>query len=141
MTIIDQSINISRALFPVIYKDKKKAVYRTFHFAYLFYKSTLISIGVNSFVANPKIHKLGIKFKNRKQYLYGQPHAEMSAISKIIGKFHINKKCILISIRLSHNLMLQNALPCKECLCVIKGFGIKHVYYSTKNQTIDYLYN
>lgn len=141
MKIIDESIELARALFPIAYKEKEKGIYRTFHFAFIFYKSTLISVGVNSFKENPKIYKLGKKFRNRKQYLYAKQHAEMDAISKIIGKFYIDKKCILISLRLSANLNLQNARPCKECYNVIRAFGIKHIYYSTKDQTIDYLYN
>ena len=70
-------------------------------------------------------------------------HAEIDALNKLPftnGKKKININ--LLVVRLSSNNKIQNSKPCNNCitkmnsLVVLKGYKLKHVYYSDNDENI-----
>lgn len=77
-----------------------------------------LSMGTNS----------NIKFK-----FMPSRHAEIDAISKIIGKKNKPKELDMLVIRLTKTGLLAESRPCYHCLCFMERSTInfKNVYYST----------
>lgn len=127
--IVDKSLEISKDLFPVVYSNKKK--YGCFHFAFIYRRNTLLSIGQNSYEPNNKALALANRFGLNKIKKHPYLHAEMSAISKIWGREYIDNTMKMVVIRLNKNFELQNSKPCKSCSTVIKALGVERIWYST----------
>ena len=65
-------------------------------------------------------------------------HAEIDAINKIKKKKNLPKQVDIVVIKLTKSGQLGESRPCYHCLCSLErsNLNIKHVYYSTKNNTI-----
>lgn len=70
-------------------------------------------------------------------YNHGTVHAEKSALSKIWPNKRVG--CRLLSIRITKTGLLRMALPCEECMALIKESGIRVIDYSTENGEIKRL--
>ena|ERR1700677_3139914 len=66
---------------------------------------------------------------------HGLRHAEDRTISKCWDT--VQKGSILISIRVTVGGLLANGKPCEACEKLIRASGIKTVFYSTAERTIE----
>lgn len=131
MKFIDNSIALAHSLFSSAYSNKKG--YQCFHFAFMYDKNRLISIGQNdSNQPNPKAIKFSNKFgfveAYRRQYL----HAEISAISRLWGKFHIDNRVKMVILRLNKSGKLCASKPCPNCQAVLNALNITKIWYSNE---------
>lgn len=137
MRIIDNSIELAHSLFPSAYADKGK--YQSFHFSFVYERNKLIAVGQN-IIHIP--HAKAIKFSNkfgfvephRNKYL----HSEISALSKMYGRFHIDGRLKLVNIRLNKDMQLCNSKPCPNCRVVLDAFGLNRVWYSNEKGEVVY---
>jgi hypothetical protein len=132
MKRIDKSLGMAFDLFPK-YHQPMSGQYRPYHFAFLYKKNKLVSIGVNSYDPSPKILYLANRFNVQKYKQYNYAHAETDAISKAWGKFYLDSSFSFVIIRLNRFGMLQNSKPCANCQSIIDSIGINDVWWSTKN--------
>ena len=136
MKIIDNSIQLACALFPEVYASKKK--YQSFHFTFIYERNKLISIGQNIIdIPNAKAIKFAKKFGTVEPYRSKFLHAEISALSKLYGKFHIDGRLKLVSLRLNKDMKLCNSKPCENCQIVLDAFGLNRVWYSNQEGKIE----
>jgi cytidine deaminase len=69
-------------------------------------------------------------------------HAEIDAINKLSSNTRKNTIVNLLVVRLSSNNKIQNSKPCNNCiqkmnyLIELKGYKLKHVYYSDNDEKI-----
>lgn len=128
MKVIDKSIELTRDLFPQYYQSR-----RCIHFAFIYKRNTLLSIGTNDYRPSRKAVKLAKQFnlsvKNESL------HAEMDAIQKLLGRYYINRSLKLISLRLNRHGEIKNAKPCGRCSKIIRGFDMR-VWYSAADGQI-----
>lgn len=104
------------------------------HFAFIFKKNKLLSIGQNDPTStNAKSTKLAKRFGAKKPLIYPYIHAEIDAISKLWGKLYIDKIFTLVSIRLNRHGELRISKPCKDCQIVLKGLCIPVIFYDGKS--------
>lgn len=104
------------------------------HFAFIFKKNKLLSIGQNDPTStNAKSRKLAKRFGAKKPLVYPYIHAEIDAISKLWGRIYIDKIFTLVSIRLNRHSDLRISKPCKDCQIVLSGLCIPVIFYDGKN--------
>ncbi len=124
-----QSLDIAKSILPKIDTNRNN---KNFHFAFGYRKNKLLAIGQN----NPeKTHtsalRLSQKFKTNIEYPY--LHAETDLISRLWGKYYIDKNLKMVIIRLNRNGELRNSKPCKRCSKIIKALGINKISWSINN--------
>lgn len=135
MKFIDKSIELAYSLFPQAYANKTKS--KSFHFCFAFERNKLISIGQNiTEIPNAKAVKFAQKFGSPQPYRSDRLHAEISALSKLYGKYYIDNHVKLVVLRLN-KYGLCNSKPCPNCQEVLDGFGITKVWYSTNEGKIE----
>ena len=103
--ICAQSLDIAKSILPKIDTNRNN---KNFHFAFGYRKNKLLAIGQN----NPeKTHtsalRLSQKFKTNIEYPY--LHAETDLISRLWGKYYIDKNLKMVIIRLNRNGELRNS--------------------------------
>jgi len=103
---------------------------RTRHYAFILNKNKILSIGCNSLKTHPKLFKYGYH-KN------AGIHAELSALIKSGSISHSNNK--LITFRFDKSGELNNGKPCSFCQRALKDVGIKEVWYSCEEGSINKL--
>jgi len=130
--IVQKSITISQQLFPSTYSLRSK--YQTFHFAFIYKRNTLLSIGQNSYEFNNKALKFANLYGVQEKRKYPSLHAEISAISKIFDREYIDNSMKMVVIRLNKMGELRNSKPCPACQSVIDALGIERIWYSEKNR-------
>jgi len=130
MKILDKAEKKAKQLFPYVFDTYRGG--RTFHFAFAFCRSQLIDYGINSYEADSRIHKLGIKHNIRKYSKYAMAHAEADLVTRLL-KYPINNKYNIVCIRLNRFFHIGNARPCVDCRCCLSLLKIKKIYYSTPN--------
>jgi hypothetical protein len=119
---------ISRA-----FAGKSRSSQRCRHFSFIFDRSKLLSIGINS----GKTHPLNLRYNyvNRENDSIGSfvgTHSEMSAVLKLGPKSC--KGLIMVNTRMNRNDEMDYSFPCKGCMDMIKKLGFKSVFYTTKNK-------
>ena len=135
MKFIKRSVKIAQSLFPQAYEDRSG--YRTYHFAFGWYKNTLLEIGQNRPDApSGRALKFAKKFNNTQTIKYPFLHAEVDLISRLWGRFHINNKLKVVVIRLNKFGELQNSKPCSNCSAILDGLQVNKVWWSTKKGKI-----
>lgn len=128
MNILKQSLSTSLSLLPRA-KKYRSGNNKFFHFAFLYHKNNLISIGQNNpDKTNTRALKIAKKFNLDTTYPY--LHAETDAISKIWNTYDINSNLTMVIIRLNKHGKLRNSKPCTKCKQVLEGVGINKVYWS-----------
>ena len=126
-TILQKSINYSMELF----NDSLNAHQ---HFAFIFRRNKLISIGQNETTSTDnRGRKIAKRFGAKKHVEYPFIHAEVDAISRNWGVTCLSKKHQLVSIRLNSHRELRMSKPCNDCNLIIKSLGIRVVYFDGKN--------
>lgn len=134
MRFLEKAIDISFQLFPKAYSAKDK--YKAFHFAYLFERNNLISIGQNSYSFSNKALYFANRYSIFSKKKYPSLHAEIDAFSKAWGKYYIDSNTKLVVIRINRFGEFQNSRPCKDCYSVIQGLNINKVWYSTTSSIV-----
>lgn len=128
---LQRAIEISFA-----FAGKKKFKQRCRHFSFIFDRTRLVSIGLNSY----KTHPLNLKYnyinkeKIRISSIVGT-HSEMSAVIKL-GK----KDCqglTIVNTRINRKNELDYCYPCSGCLDMIKKLGFKNVFFTNKEKKFE----
>ena len=132
---IDKSAQIACQLFPERYENKRR--YQMFHYAFLWKKNRLISIGQNS-VDKPCAKDLYFakRFNTKRRIKFPYIHAEVNAIQKLWGKVQIDSSFSLVSLRMSRGCILRNAKPCRDCRSILSALGIEDIWWSNKSGEI-----
>lgn len=126
MSKFDRSIEISKKLFPMV--EKIPGRYRTFHFAFIWQRNNLLSVGINDpYNVNAKAIYFASLFNINH---FGTLHAEIDAISKLWGKIQIGKKHDMIVIRLNKWGELGRSDPCNKCSKVLSNLKFKKILSS-----------
>jgi len=137
MKILDKNfykaIEISYA-----FAGKCKSSHRCRHFSFIFDRTKLLSIGMNSC----KTHPLNLRYKyvNRQNdpiSSFVGTHSEMSAVIKLGLKDC--RGLTIINTRINRSNQLDYSFPCKGCIDMIGKFGFSCVYYTTKNKDFEML--
>lgn len=138
MRIIEESIDISYSLLPKSIKSREKNM--VFHFAYIFKKNKLISIGQNNpEKTHPTAKKFSDRFKTGLEYPY--LHAEIDAISKVWNQYKIDESMSLIVFRFNKYGVLRYSKPCKTCSKIISALSFGEVWWSTNGKCLSNIKN
>ena len=128
ISILKQSLGIATDILPSVTSRRRKN--SAFHFAFGFKKNKLIAIGQNDpEKTNTKAIRLSKRFKTDIKYPY--MHAETDLISRLWGKYYIDKSLSVVVVRLNRNGELRNSKPCKRCNKILKALDITKVWWST----------
>jgi len=128
---LQRSVEISYA-----FADKRSLWQRCRHFSFIFDRSRLVSMGVNSY----KTHPLNLKYNyiNKKKeninYLVGT-HSEMSAVIKL--GLNNCSGLVLVNVRINRKNELDYSFPCSGCRDMIFKMGFDKVFYTTKNKVFE----
>jgi hypothetical protein len=126
MYVAEKSLRLARELFPEIHPQWKKA----YHACFIYRRNKLLSIGVNEPTRPSAIaFKFARKYGGRVRFPY--LHAEISAISKLIGRHNIGSDLKIVVIRINKSGELMFSRPCKHCRKVLDAFCLTKIYYST----------
>lgn len=111
--------------------------HRCAHFAFLVKKSRIMHMGQNSCKTHPKT--LEYNYDNYNDNLC-RIHAEFNVLVRgsIKEKTEDLSHYELINIRIDRKGNINNGRPCPGCRHVAQQFGIKHIYYSTAEGTVNY---
>ena len=139
MKIINQSLDIAQSCFKQEYDSRSG--YQTFHFAFIWKRSCLLSIGKNNLNnENPKALMFAEKFNVPDLVQWPYMHAEIDAVSKLWGKYHIDRSLKMVVIRLNRDFLLRNSKPCSKCQMILHPLGLtKRMWHSTNNGVISFI--
>lgn len=122
MKIVDKAISISSKL--VVDNNQYQ------HFAFIFLRNKLLSIGQNDMEnTSPKAIRFAKRFGAEKPLRFPFIHAEIDAISKLWGKRYIDSSLTLVSVRLNRFYEPRKSKPCKDCETVLKGLNLPFMYF------------
>lgn len=93
-------------------------------------KNRILSTGHNSTKTRPLQHRYNI-YRNFEDYDHScaKEHAEIAALSPLIGKEIDWKKVSIFIYRELKNGKIACSKPCAACSKLIKDLGIKNIYY------------
>lgn len=118
-------------------------------------KNTLLAVAVNEATKSTHRHRLGAVVFKRKHIISKAHNRSYRYCSRLDPKFtsfrtslHAEvgsilaakrdlKNTSLLVVRINPQGLLKLAKPCQKCLTFIQYVGIKKVYYSTEEGTID----
>lgn len=127
MKILGKSLEIALQLHSSRVVKQEYNVY-----AFLYDKNKLLSIGINDMTGeHAKVIKLAKRFKVGHFQKFPNLHAEIDAISKILGKRHLTGREKLVIIRLRRDGSTGLAKPCQDCQQILEALNFKDVWYST----------
>lgn len=124
--ILNRSLEIAATLsFPVENKTNMSC--------FIYQDSRLISIGQNNmFVPNNKAAYFAKRFNITHWKSFPYLHAEISAISRLWGKYYIQGKEKMVVVRLTKS-GTGLAKPCENCLLVLSALNLCEIYYTDNN--------
>jgi len=114
------------------FAGKRSLKQRCRHFSFIFDRSRLVSMGVNSCKTHPLNMRYNYvnRFNHRISGFVGT-HSEMSAVIKL-GEAEC-EGLTLVNTRINRRNELDYSCPCKGCLDMIVKLGFKSVFYTTKD--------
>lgn len=121
--------------FEMFYEDYDNSRYRTYHYAFLVRRNTILSIGKNQY-NTPRGRVISRYFNVPHYEQYDCIHAEADAIRQMWGK-NIRPRDKIIVIRVSND-GVQNSKPCKHCQKIIDALKLKSFYSSRSNERYIY---
>lgn len=134
MKILNRSLDIARKLYS--FTDKKPQV-----FCFVYSRTKLLSVGRNDMTTeNPKAIYFGKRFGSKHTIKYPFIHAEIDAISKLWGRYHItgSEKLVIVRYRkegssgqLRKSIVPALSKPCSNCNNIISAIGFRKVWYTT----------
>lgn len=126
------AINLLKAVEVSFYLAEDRGIWqRCRHFSFIFDRSKLLSIGLNSKKTHPK--NLKFSYLNKKKDVISDQigtHSELSAILRLENENY--KKLTLINTRINQKNQFDFSKPCEGCCQMILNFGIKDIYYTNK---------
>ncbi|MDD4081819.1 MAG: hypothetical protein PHD05_00395 [Sphaerochaetaceae bacterium] len=122
-------MNISKFL-KIAIEESKKSNHRQRCAAVIFKRNKIISKGFNTTQKSIK------HFKKKFQRWPGTIHAEVDAIIK--AKTDL-KRCSILVVRINRNGQLRLSKPCQYCQMYLDYIGIRKIYYTTNDATIQEL--
>ena len=136
MRFIKRSVDIAQSLFPRAYEERSG--YRTYHFAFGWYKNTLVAMGQNRPDApSGRALKFARRFNNTETIKYPFLHAEVDLISRLWGRRYINHKLKVVVIRLNRFGEMQNSKPCSSCANIFDALDVNKIWWSTKDGSVE----
>lgn len=121
--LIDTSTKIALKLNSAIDKS-----YR--HFAFIFVRNKLLSIGQNNMESTSGFtYQIGKRFNVEHNKEFPYIHAEIDAISRLWGKTHIGPRMSLVSLRLNKYGEYRRSKPCVNCTKVLDSLGLTVIYF------------
>ena len=125
MKIIDRSIELAYKLNQSTPKEFRHA-----HFATIWRKNKLISIGRNNPIStNGRTMYFARRYNLLKLKAFPFQHSEIDAIGRAWGKYYLDNSYTLVVLRIDKRGFLNNSKPCECCSCIINALGLK-TYYS-----------
>lgn len=98
------------------------------HFTFIVQNNSIISCGVNRSAEPPNY----LSYKR-----WQKIHSEFTAWKR--GKSFIKKgKFYIVNIRLNRSGLLRMSYPCQCCFRFLKNLGCTGVWYSNKNNSMEY---
>ena len=136
MKFIKRSVEIAQSLFPQTYEERTG--YRTYHFAFGWYKNKLLSIGQNrTDTPSGRALKFARRFNNTETIKYPFLHAEVDLISRLWGRHYINNKLKVVVIRLNRFGEMQNSKPCSNCSNILSALDVNKIWWSTNRGSVE----
>lgn len=131
--ILDRSVKTSHLLL-----ESTEQIHKFNHFCFIWKKNKLIAIGRNKPIATDRMALyFGKRYNVEKFKQYPFLHAEIDAISKCWGKYHLDSSYSMVVIRINRDGSFKNSKPCVHCQPIIKAIGLDDVYWSTEEGTIE----
>ena len=141
MNIINRSIKLTAELFPSAQETSLKERWRNkvYHFAYVYKKNRLLSIGQNyPRYPNNKVFSFAKRFGIKDWLSHPFVHAELDAISKLWGKYHIDSSLKFVVLRFNRFGQIKNSKPCSNCKKILNALDVVEVYWSNINGGFSY---
>ena len=138
MTVVTKSIEIAESMFPSEY-DRREG-YQAFHFCFIWKRNKLISTGTNNpNRENGRVVLFAQKFNVPDMIKWPYMHAEIDAISKLWGRYHINSSLKTVVLRINNRMQLKPSMPCNRCMPVLSGLGLdKRLWYSDNKKVVKH---
>lgn len=106
--------------------------------AFLIYRGKIVNFGVNSDKTSPlqSIYRKKTDLVSIPDFI-DKEHAEINLLRRTyFGDFDMRKvELVIISKRIDGSYRL--ARPCKTCMGAIRDYGIKKIWYTTNENTIE----
>lgn len=134
MKIINKSVEIAKAMFPAEYDSRQG--YQAFHFCFIWKRTNLLSVGVNDVDRmNGRMVTFAQKFNV--PVLWPYMHAEIDAVAKLWGRYHVDHSLKVVVLRLNKELKLRDSRPCKICMPILSQLGLTNkLWYSVNNKIV-----
>lgn len=100
------------------------------HFAFGFERNKLLAIGQNRYEYSADVLRIARRFNDRYRLAIPTKHAEIDLLSKMWGKYYIDKRIKIVVLRLSKRGRLINSKPCKSCQYILDAIGVTKIWYS-----------
>lgn len=125
---IAKSLSITKKMFRLKYNSNR---YQTYHFAFIFHKNKLVSVGINDPIKpNAKALYFGNRFNVEKYQKYSYLHAEISAIAKCWGRVHLDRTFSMVILRINRYGKIKNSKPCPNCFDILNVLNISDIWWS-----------
>lgn len=123
--ILRKSIDIAYSLFQ---PSREQAVY---HFSFGFHGNKLIGMGQNEPARpNGRAMKIAKIFCNNHFKEFPYLHSETDLIGRLWGKVHLDRKLVLVNIRLNRHGKIRKSRPCKNCQLILDSLYIENIIWS-----------
>ncbi len=135
MKILQKSLEIASALFPIRYKNRES--YEFFHYSFAWERNKLLAIGTNNQnYESPKALQFAKRFnvKNFKKYPY--LHSEVDMLSRLFGRYYVDGRLKVVNLRLNRWSELKMARPCESCQKIFNALDVDKIWYSDDNGDI-----
>lgn len=103
-----------------------------YHFSFLFERNKVVSIGFNDYELSAKALYFANRYNVPQKKHWPTLHSEVSAISRLWGKTHIDGRLKLVNVRFLKRGEMGISKPCPDCTEVLNALGITEIYWSTK---------
>jgi len=131
ITLIKQKLQEKAIQFSLNREDFSNSPYNVIC-ATLDKRGSILSIGFNSYT---KTHTLQKHYATKVKLFYKEYlHAEISALVKTQNKVHS-----VMVLRVTQTGKIANAKPCPVCMMALVEAGVKTVFYSNQDESMEYL--
>lgn len=128
LKIVKKAKQLSLELFSKCFDETSRK--EQYHFSFLFIRNKLITVGCNNYEMSRKALYFAERYNIPQKKHWPSLHSEIDAISRLWGKYRIDKRIRLVNIRILRNGRFGIAKPCKDCSEVLNALGITDIYWS-----------
>ena len=129
MKITQKAMQLSLELFDREFNEESRKI--QYHFSFLFERNKLVAAGSNSYELSKKALYFADRYNVPQKKHWPSLHSEIAAISKLWGRYNINKRIKLVNVRFLRSGQIGSARPCPDCMEVLNALGITQIYWST----------